>query len=357
MSGYRAVVYPCDIDEATHTNTGEALSIAADMHLISTIRNAPDVESAIKNLQRITIAKTALKTADEFRKQSVKYAMLEAAALVRVIELGGAKEIKPYRRRKAAQWLAELTQEERNEMVQRCTDGMTLEHLYQLEIDNPRKEAQAIVTAKNYEDAVVDTFDTMGVVTLGKFDERLDSLPIDPQLAQGAKDRVRDKIRRRGGVGIGDGNGTYVNATNAEKIGEAIEVRIASLQADFFKLVELAKLSPQKPTIRINTYHNQTNELPVGDLFAVMLAACRVVKVETTTQYKEGIILASIIIATFPSFWHSESLIMSVMNAGIEHDNYLADKYGTVSDALEAAAKGIKSHQARTKPIEQPIGA
>lgn len=357
MGEFRTVVYPCDIDEAAHTNTGEALSIAADMHLISTIQNAPDVESAIQNLQRITIAKTALKTADEFRKQSVKYAMLEAAALVRVIELGGAKSIKPYRRRKAAEWLAELTQEERNEMVQRCTDGITLEHVYQLEIDNPRKEAQAIVTAKNYEAAVVDTFDTMGVVTLGKFDERLDALPIDQQVAQGVKDRVRDKIRRRGGVGIGDGNGTYVNASNAEKIGEAIEVRIASLQADFFKLVELAKLCKQKPIIRINTYDNMNQELPIGDLFAVMLAACRVVKVETTTPYKEGIIMASIINATFPSFWRSTSLFDRVFHESVANDNRLSDKAGKVSDKMEEYAGCIKNFHSTAEAIGQLLGA
>ena len=321
-------MFPYEIEEAAKCEMGKTLGVPRDMSILADISGAPTLDAAIENLKMVNVAKEALRQADRFREQSVKYAMLECAALVRVVELGGVKSINPYRRRKAAEWLASLDNDERMEVIERCKDGLTVEHVYQIEIDNPRKEARAIVSAKNYADAVIDVFETMGCVSLSEFDEKLDSLPIAEDVAQGAKDRVRDKIRRLGGVGIGDGNGTYVDSRNANRIGEAIEVRIASMQADFLKLVSLAANCEDKPIVHIDTKHNMTDEMPIKDYFAVMLAASGVVKVFTNSSLKEAKIIEAIIDATFPDYWRSSRLYERLEKEFRCKGNYFTDKIG-----------------------------
>lgn len=336
------MVYPYEIEDAAAYEIGTELSITHDANLLGQIQSAPTLEAAIDNLKKLTVARSALKTADMFRKQSVKYAMMESAALIRVIELGGEKNITPYRRRKAAQWLYSLNDEERNEMIQRCRDGVTIEHVYQQEVDNPKKEARAIVTAKAYEDAVIDTFASTGIVTLNSFDEKLNSLPIDKDIVQGTKDRVRDKLRRMGGVGIGDGAGTYVSEDNPTKLSEAIETRIASMQADFIRLAELCKKCDTKPTFRINTHHNHTNEMPICNYFYIMLAAAGVASVETTTSKKESIIISKIIDNTFPDYWQSYALLDDIAHRYMMYGNRFSDVYGIPAQAFRNIADSIE---------------
>ena len=75
------------------------------------IRDTEDLSVALAMLKQVKLLKDALEAADRFKELSTKYAVLNAEALLRVIELGGASKLRG-NARYTAEWLATLSAEE-----------------------------------------------------------------------------------------------------------------------------------------------------------------------------------------------------------------------------------------------------
>lgn len=219
------------------------------LSIIDDIESADDAEDVLKKLD---VLKELLKAADEFKRQSVRYAKLEALALCRIVEIGEESSIKNYNRRKAAIWLHGINEEERERYINMCDDGLSITQIWKREISDPAKRESAIIEAKAIREKAFSDYKKRGIVHLVDLCEHLQK-NMAPDDARDFYQGTRDRLIRSGAVGLDDGEFTYCNPEKTtEGLDRAIEIRVHSICADINKLRRLLELAPYMRNITLN---------------------------------------------------------------------------------------------------------
>ena len=212
----------------------------AEQQAVSRINTSEDVKDFIKGLDTL---KALLDAADKFGEMARKYAMLEAAAYVRIVALGLEKSIPTSgSRRSIALWLSSLDESERMEVIEICgSDGITIKAYWKEKVYEPEMVEEAIHSYQIMGEMAIDSFKDNGVVNINTFldsyltKKEVQRIPED--FRKGYKDQLRDRIRRLGGHGIGDGDGTYVTVEKANGYAESlVENKLRSLRQDIVRL-------------------------------------------------------------------------------------------------------------------------
>lgn len=216
---------------------------------IKSIENEDDVLRAFMQLK---VLEDALKAADKFRDESVKFAMCEAYALVRAVEISGdAHLIKGKWRKKAAEWLAGLEPEDRAKYIAECKNGMTIDNVYRKLVHDPELRDALDRTVTECKKKAVEKLKNDGMVIVPDIvHEHYHKFP--RSMRAEITDGVRAAVREHGGVGIGDNNGTYIDTdSNSAYIGDAIANRITAVARDIESLADLADRCESKPTYEV----------------------------------------------------------------------------------------------------------
>lgn len=228
-------------------------------------------ESDVKRfLAELEAVKAALNAADRFRAESVKYAVYEAYALVRAFEISGDTHlIKGKYRKLAAEWLAGLSESERTKYIAMCKNGKTIDNVYKSMVYTPaQKDALANVVHTCKAEARNQLRDT-GAVSVHSIVKKYQS-SFPRSMVKDITDGVRDAVRHAGGVGLGDGNSTYVDPDkNSRYVSDAIATRIEAVARDIESIADLAERAESKPTFRIR---GDGNELGFVDITCIILA-------------------------------------------------------------------------------------
>lgn len=236
-------------------------------------------ESDVKRfLAELETVKAALRAADRFRAESVKYAMYEAYALVKAFEISGdAHLIKGKYRKLAAEWLAGLNDEERGKYIAMCKNGKTIDNVYKTVVYTPaQRDALANVVHLCKTEARNQLRDT-GTVSINSIVKKHQS-SFPRSMVKDITDGVRDAVRHAGGVGLGDGNSTYVDPDkNSEYVSDAIATRIEAVARDIESIADLAERAESKPTFRIK---GDGNELGFVDVTYIILAGVGCVELQ-----------------------------------------------------------------------------
>lgn len=206
---------------------------------ISLIHKSKTIEEALDVIKKVDALKTALEAVDEFHNKSVMYAQLEAEAILKVVELGGMKKLTGYKK-KIAEWFVKLSSEEQCKIINECSDGVTLDYLYKTKVREPEKRDEMLKVAKWLEKRIFDDFSKSGQTDLSTYDHWDNGLKyLDRQTFADIKDGTRNRIRKLGGVGIGDGIYIRPNCGRTEEIKKAIAIRIMSITRDVMRLQSL----------------------------------------------------------------------------------------------------------------------
>ncbi len=224
--------------------------------LLNQIRDAFDIEQVKKMIKQLDAIKIALEAIDRFHEKSVIYAQLEAEAFVRLIELGGIKELRGYKR-KTAEWLCSMAADERSSVIAKCKDGITITALYKSE--NPsycqkNDEEKKKDLIKMERDIIEESVESKKPVDLFAFSEAVrvshkDRSVYDAAYAisrsDTAVDEVRHYLRENGYVGVGSKTGKYFPAKKEYKneIVKAIRQRFRSILCDIYSLRSIANRS------------------------------------------------------------------------------------------------------------------
>lgn len=232
-------------------------------------------------LAKLSVLKDALEAADMFRGESVRYARLEAYALVRVVEIcGDARSVKGKWRRLAAEWLAGMAEDERERYVNMCDDGQTIDNIYRLEVAIPEQRnalSDALLECKR--DARSELKDK-GMVSVPKIVRGYGNKFPRSMLAE-LTDGVRASVRDAGGVGIGDGNGTYILPDKRSRhVTDAVATRISAVVRDIESIADLASRCESKPTFTIK---GDGEQLSFADITCLILSGVGCVSVEFDT--------------------------------------------------------------------------
>lgn len=206
------------------------------------INNIKTVEDIAAYIKRIDALKVALESIDRFREQSVKYAQLEAYALIRAVELGGAKKIQA-RHRKTAEWLASLSEEERTRYISMCADGLTIDNIYKREVGAKQFVDEVKDAADREKDKMLVDLSIHGVADLSKSFESIREKcgKQNASLANDVIDGIRNRLRHAGAVSIGKNTSVYVmpKYENQEAIKRAIVLRWKGVQEDINRIREI----------------------------------------------------------------------------------------------------------------------
>lgn len=205
------------------------------------IENIVDLPELLKKIKQIDALKIALESCERFRENAIRYARLEAAALIRVGELGGIGHLKGFRQKVAA-WLFGLSEAERENYIEMCAEGMTIDQIWKRDIYTEEKLTNKINDLYELREYLVDVVKEEGIISTQNFvEEARKTLP--DKMAEDAIDGLRGALRQAGAVGIGDNSGMYVMPTKerSDKVRDAVIMRFESAVADFEKLRNIAK--------------------------------------------------------------------------------------------------------------------
>ena len=245
-------------------------------------------EDVLRAFSQLKVVEEALKAADRFRAESVKFAMYEAHALVRAVEIcGDARLVKGKWRKMAAEWLAGLDESERMRFIAECKNGMTIDVVYKKLVHEPNTRRALDSAVTECKQLAVERLKQDGVVVVPEI-VRTRSHEFPRSMVKEITDGVRDVVRKHGGVGIGDDNGTYVDTeSNSAYIGDAISTRITAVSRDIESLADLAARCESKPTYVIK---GDGTRLGFCDITYIILAGvgCANVRFASAKAKKEA---------------------------------------------------------------------
>lgn len=203
-------------------------------------------------LAQLSSVKEMLEAADRFREESIKFARYEAYALVRAVEISGDSHlIKGKWRRQAAEWLAGLTESERESYIAMCSEGKTIDHVYRKMVVEPHLKNELGKAVEECKAKAKQELKDTGVVSVQQI-VRNRSMEFPRSMLSDITDGVRKAVLKSGGVGIGDESGTYINPdVNSAYISDAIATRISAISRDIESVADLASRSTSKPAFNI----------------------------------------------------------------------------------------------------------
>lgn len=217
--------------------------------MLDRIQFISSVGDILPLIKRIDALKVALDAADAFHEQAVKYAKLEASALIRAVELGGLNSLRGLHK-KTAEWLYGLSEHERDKYIQMCADGLTIDQVFKREVGDVIAWNKKIEMIESWRDNLIDECKETGIVDIKRFanDVRNTFGPNKASVGEDIIDGTRNRLRRAGAVGLGGDSGTYVmpRPDNSEKVRKAILLRYESICNDFDSIRKIASASGVK---------------------------------------------------------------------------------------------------------------
>lgn len=218
--------------------------------ILENIRSAQTVGDAIEALRKLGVVEEALRCVHRFEEESVRYAILQAEAIIRVCELGGISRFGPVTstKFKTASWLFNMNGEERNKFIGMCKDGLVIEQIYKREVADVERKDGRVLQVKDELKALVQTFESNGFVDMAdtnRYVQRSIGCYGDG-LVQDLIDGARNDLLKAGAVGTGCS--VYVKPGVGDKafVTLALLIRYESILNDINRLVEISKTAKSR---------------------------------------------------------------------------------------------------------------
>lgn len=191
-------------------------------------------EDACAYIDKLTKLESVLNAAKIFEENARRFTLLENAAYLRIVELGYIDAITNYNMKKTLKWYSELSEACRNETLEYCnTEGISLKSYYRIVVTKEQKAKKGLETLRYELGLSVQEFKKTGHTSLEQFHVADCYKYVPSDVKKGLIDVARDRIRKLGGHGLGDGLGTYVTAEKAhDYFQEIINNKQASIKKD-----------------------------------------------------------------------------------------------------------------------------
>lgn len=247
-------------------------------------------EQDVRNmLAKLEMVKDALKAADQFREQSVKFARYEAYALVRAVEISGdTSMIKGKYRKLAAEWLVSLSEDEREEYIAKCDDGKTIDNVYRKLVYLPEQRNALGDVVRDCKKKAREELRQNGAVNVPDI-VRNHSQSFPKSMVKDITDGVRNAVRDAGGVGIGGNTGIYIDPDKkSDYVVDAIRTRVEAVSRDIEGIADLAKRCESKPVFHVK---GNGAQLSFMDVTYMILAGigCASVQFDSSGAKKQSV--------------------------------------------------------------------
>ena len=201
----------------------------------------------MKYVKKLNGLEQALRSVEMFNEQSIKFATLHVAALIKVAELDGLKKLKGDVR-KTAEWLFSLDARERETYIAMCGDGATIVYIWKHFIAPHNKQDDAFARLEQIKKNAISEVKDKGIIDLKPFQDEIKKIA-PTGVANDVIDGIRNDMRKNGAVGVERDSGLYVMplhtedeqrySPQAKHITSACRMRFESICNDISKLREL----------------------------------------------------------------------------------------------------------------------
>lgn len=265
--------------------------------LLHQIHDAVDVEQVRKMIKQLDAVKVALESINRFHEKSIIYAQLEAEALIRLIELGGIKYLRGYKRQ-TAEWLSKMDNQDRDKYINMCKDGLTITAIFQRETGTymhykkydpspgclmEEERSRIMDTAIEGDDPVdLTLFASHARESYGTEDEANDAI-----------DGMRNKLRKLNYVSVGDKSGKYVPVKNSndQELWGAVRCRVHGIIDDIQRISEICKEANLTFGSADFIYGNWEYQREIADVMRCVLMALKCAGVLTEVEKYDSFIL------------------------------------------------------------------
>jgi len=255
--------------------TQKSLQTANGNDLFKAVNECTCIEEAVALIKKVDALKVALDAVDRFYEQAVMYARLECEALLKVVELGGIGKLRGHHR-KTAEWLAELSEDEREVYIEMCKTGCTIDHIYAKEVGDPKKVQSTLDGLRQIREKVIDSMKENGIVDTRPFVAEVNAVRyvIGEDVATDIVDGMRNRLRKVGGLGVGEGTHLYVmpNSPHTEEVEQAILTRYKSICNDMDSIKDIARASKIKMSYK--KFCSNPYQYNLGGHYLVWILAC-----------------------------------------------------------------------------------
>lgn len=223
--------------------SNEALTIQDGTNIIAKISATDSISELKKIIKQIDSIKVMLDTMKQFREKAIQYAKLEAAALLRVVDLGGLDKLTGTHRR-TAKWLSEMDEASREAAIAKCEAGLTIDQVFMREVGHEENVRKKLLDVETSRETLIYNFKNKGIVDLHDYAEwtRAELGAVAPRMIPDVIDGARRRLRSAGAVGVGKDSMVYVavNPENIDKVKEAVITRFNSVRADLESIRDIA---------------------------------------------------------------------------------------------------------------------
>lgn len=240
-----------------------ALTLLASPESVVARLNTP--EDVAKFLANLKTVEQLLKAAKRFHDEACRYAMLEAAAYARIVDLGLIDSVPSQGyQRQIVEWFGSLGETSRKAIVDECgKGGETIRSIWNRTIHKPRMEKREVERMEECGEFALEEFRERGEVQLDRYFERMDEVAskyVTDDVRDAYKDKIRGRIRDAGGHGLNDGKGTYLSKENAaDHVCYIVANKVSSMVNDVRRLLSFADDAGLQLSLRTRT--NFTPEL------------------------------------------------------------------------------------------------
>ena len=211
------------------------------------IRQNVSVDALVTVIKKIEKWEKIKKAADEFHRLAIGFARLEAEAMIRIMELGGEDSLKKSRR-KIAEWLYGLSEEEREKYIGMCAEepGYTIGAIYIREHAEKVSGEIAVRAASDDKRCAVDEVFRTGYVHIKKYVDDIYEKYAEAHMkrvdAADVVDGMRGRLRAVGAVGNGEYEYFLPEKGLTKENVQAIGIRINGIINNFKSLVGVIKV-------------------------------------------------------------------------------------------------------------------
>ena len=225
--------------------------------IIDMVSNYP-IEKMRKMFLSLDELEISLRANNSLYRKSVKYAEVEAKALIRAVKLSEGEEPVIGGRNKAvrgktAMWLYNMTEKERLNIIKKCVKGKTVFVMY-TEINSPDIIEKVSETIKWIKENVEFELKKTGMCKLtdAYLERILGSVPI--YLRDDARNDIYTFLSDKKLIKLYDKEGTYIDPESSEnELYELLEKQIHSIGKNFLAYLNIASQCKNKPYVRITT--------------------------------------------------------------------------------------------------------
>lgn len=209
-----------------------------------------DAESAKRAVGKVKVLEEYLKAADQYGEYAAKFCLLEAQMYVQIAQVDGSEDQLTEAKRRLVRWIRSKTDEEMAEILEEVATGIRIMKIERRENDEQARQVQRKdidSELKRISDQIVTDAEKNGITKLSPtvFHERWRMYGFHPNkdTIKGYVESTRDRLLNKNILGIGDGEGTYVNPVKCDRdtISQVVETRLESIYADISSLSKICR--------------------------------------------------------------------------------------------------------------------